>query len=426
MRRLIFLFSVFGLFCLGDVSGETYQSKHFTIHSDLDARYVRLMQANAEAFLTDISRRYFRGVTGKRVTIYLSESQSETFKLLRKHGHKSKTNRSYYVTKTNTIYTHRLSRSGSRIDEIGTLFHEIVHHLVHSNYKNPPIWFNEGLATFLGDENRILNGKVALGNPDIRRAKKLKERIEKGVRPNLKRLFPMTQKQLYNWPVGYNFSRALFYWLYETGELEDYLQNARKEGFEVLVLEQTVGKKVNEINRELLDFIKEYCYAGAYVYEGVRTRDSGRKKELFEKALGLRAHYGTAKLELSLCYYREKDYNQCKKYLKQILMGPESIEYPVAAKQLGHCYYVEKDYTEALKYYEKSLEHSEYRQSKYELYYHMANCYYYLNEREETKRLHREFLDNCWETEKFANKIAYSKKYLAHVEKTTTAEKAED
>jgi tetratricopeptide (TPR) repeat protein len=370
------------------------------------------VQANAEAFLTDISRRYFRSVTGKHVTIYLSKDQSETFKLLRKHGHKSKTNRSSYVVKTNAIYTHLLLRSGSRIDEIGTLFHEIVHHLVCSNYKNPPIWFNEGLATFLGNENRILNGKVVLGNPDIRRAKELKDRIGKGVKPNLKRLLPMTQKQLYNWPIGYNFSRALFYWLYETGELEDYLQNARKEGFEVLVLEQTVGKKVNEINRELLDFIREYCYAGAYVYEGVRIRDSAQKKELFNKALSLRAHYGTAKSELAFCYYREKDYNQSKKYLKQILMGPESIEYPTAAKQLGHCYYMEKDYPEALKYYEKSLEYSEYHQRKYELYYHIANCYHYLKNYETAKKFHEDFLENCWEPERFTDETAYSKRYL--------------
>lgn len=410
MRKWILGIFVWGLVFAGDSFGETYESKHFTIYSDLDPRYVKVVQANAEAYFTDMVGRYFKNGGGKRVKIYFSETQSDTFKLLRKRGHKNKTNRSFYVYKDSSIYTHRFTKGGHEI-EIGTLFHEITHHMVRLNFKDPPIWLNEGLACFLGNETRIVRGKAVVGQPNPWRERELKERIEKGIRPNLKRLFPMTQKELYKWPIGYNFSRALFYWLHESGKLEEYLQNAEKDGYDISVLEKTVNKSVNEINKELLEFIQKYCYAGAYVHEGQRVRSKAKEKEMFTKAVELLPDYSKGLFELGLCYYREKDYDNCRKYLNRILEDPDSIHYMNASDYIGRCYYYEKDYPKALEYFKKALAYSEYYDRSYKICFWIANCYHYMKDHAGAQEFYKIFFDNNWEPEDMAEQVKYAENY---------------
>lgn len=410
MRKCVFLFFVWGLVCLPKAFGETYESKHFAIYSDLDPRYVQVIQANAEAYYTNIQQRYFRKSGGKRVKLYFSETQSETFRLLRKHGRKSKANRSVYVPITGSIYTHRLTKGGSEI-EMGVLFHEITHHLVRSNFKDPPVWFNEGLACFFGGETVVVKGKVTFGRPEPPLEVDLKERMEKGIRPNLKRLFPMTQKQLYNWPVGYNFSRALFYWLYENGKLQEYLQNVERDGYDISVLEKTVNKPVNEINKELFGFIRKYCYAGAYVYEGQRVRSSAKKKEMFTKAVELLPDYGKGLFELGLCCYKEKDYENCRRYLSKILEDPNSIHYMNAADYTGRCYYYEKDYPKALGHFQKALGYSEYDERAYKICFSIANCHHYMKDHARAKEFYKMFLDNNWEPDRSPKRVKDAENY---------------
>lgn len=410
MKRHVIL--CFGWLLLSFRSGfaETYKSDHFIIHSDLDPRYVQFIQANAEAYYENMTKQYFRTGGGKPITVYYSKTQSETFQLLRNRGHKTEAHSSYYVSDEAAIYTYRIANNGGIVD-IGTLFHEITHHFVRSNFKDPPVWFNEGLACFLGNETRIVKGKIEVGEPEPWREEDLKERIEKDIKPNLKRLFPMTQKQLYDWPIGYNFSRAFFYWLYESGKLEEYLQNVRKNGFEIWVLEQTVHKPVNEINKELLAFIQKDCYAGAYLGQGLRNRNEVQKREAFLKALELKPNYRKAKLELALCCYRAGDYKQCRSWLGDILLFPESSEYRKATEYMGHSYSREGDYVKAIEYYEKSLEYSDYYEYKYNLYYWIANCHHYLKDYATAKKFYKMFLDGNWEPEKDPKEVAYAKEY---------------
>ena len=410
MRKCVFSFFIWGFVCLPKAFGETYESKHFAIYSDLAPRYVQVIQANAEAYYTSIQQRYFRKSGGKRVKIYFSETQSETFQLLRTHGRKSKANRSVYVPVTGSIYTHRLTKGGGNI-EMGVLFHEITHHLVRSNFKDPPVWFNEGLACFLGGETVVVKGEAKFGRPEPPLEIDLKERIEKGIRPNLKRLFPMTQKELYSWPIGYNFSRALFYWLHEIGKLEEYLQNVEGDGYDISILEKTVNKPVNEINKELLEFIQKYCYAGAYVYQGQRVRSSAKKKEMFAKAVELLPDYGKGLIELGLCYYREKDYESCRKYMSRILEEPDSSEYMNAAIYAGRCYYDEKDYPKALEYFHKALGYSKYDERGYKICYWVANCYHYMKDHARAKEFYKMFLDNNWEPEEMDEQVKYAENY---------------
>jgi hypothetical protein len=407
-RQFIVCFGFLFLFLTG-VSAETYESKHFIIHSDLDPRFVQFIQTNAEAFYENMVGRYFK-TGGKRLTIYYSKTQSETFQLLRKQKHKTKAHKSYYIIDEEAVYTYRVENKGGVVD-IGVLFHEITHHFVRSNFKDPPVWFNEGLACFFGDETHIVKGNVELGKPNPWREIELKERVEKGIKPNLKRLFPMTQEQLYNWPIGYNFSRALFYWLYKIGKLEQYLQNVQSYGYDISVLEQTVHKPVNEINEDLLAFIQKDCYAGAYLREGQKSRDEVKKQEAFLKAIELKPNYRRAELELALCFYRNGDYKQCRTQLQNILRFPESSEYRDAAEYMGHCYYREGNYAEALEYYEKSLEHADYYEYKYYIYYWIANCYHYIKDYETAKKFHKMFLEGNWEPENSPKQVAYAKEY---------------
>ena len=404
---------------------ESYKSEHFIIHSDLDPRYVRFVQANAEAYYRNMVGRYFRTGWRKPLTIHYSKTHSDTFRLLREHGHKLKARYSYYVPSVPAIYTHQFTKEGGRISW-GTLFHEITHHFVHLNFQNPPAWFNEGLACFFGNETQVVKGRITLGRPNPGRERKLRERIEKGIRPNIKRLCSMSREELYNWPVGYHFSRALFYWLYETGELKEYLWNVRRKGYAFAVLEETVSKSYKEIHAELLAFIKSDCYAGACLQDGRLAKDNNSKKEAFRKALDLRPYYHSAHFELANCHYRAKDYSKCRAHLQQILADPGSIEYRRAAKQMGHSYYYEKDYARALEYYQMAVEYSEYNEYKYELYYWMANCYRYLKDYETAKKLYKMFLDNNWEPKRLSKSVEYAKKYQQWYEQKSTEEKSKD
>jgi len=410
MRKHRFLCFGFSLLFFTSVFGETYKSRHVIIESDLDPLYVQYIQANAGAFYATMKNQYFRKGGKTPLTIYYSKTQSDTFKLLRQKGHKNRAHKSYYVSKEAAIYTHRFTKQGGTV-RIGTLFHEITHHFVRANFKDPPTWFNEGLACFFGDETRIVKGKLMVGEPSPRRQRELKERIEKGARLNLKRLFGMTQKELYNWPVGYELSWVLLYWLYENGKFGEYLQNVQKNGFEIWVLEQTLNKPVNEINRELLAYIKKDCYAGAYLRDGQRTRNNAQKKEAFLKALELKPDYKKAQFELALCYYRDKDYEKCKEYLRKILRSPETIECRSAAEQMGRCYYREKDYAQALEYFQKALEYSDYYEYKFGLYYWIANCHHYLKDHSTAKEFYKVFLNNNWEPEKHEKRVTYAKEY---------------
>lgn len=422
MRKCGLLCFVFIFLCFTSVSAETYKSKHFVIHSDLDARYVHFVQANVEAYYENLEGQYFQTGWQKPLVIYYSKSQADTQKLLYEHGHKGKVDYGRYISSTPAVYTHRFMNSGG-LSGWGTLFHEITHHFVELNFKKPPAWFNEGLACFLGEQARVVKGRLVVGRPNPWREQILRDKIEKGLRPSLKRLFSISTKQFYNWSIGYHFARALFCWLHENGHLERYLEVSREKGYELSVLEETVSKSCGRINVEVLKFIKQNCYAGAYVKDGWQAKDWGRKKKAFMKALELKPDYQVAQLELAWCCYHSRDYEMCRENLKQVLQRPGSIEYRDAVELMGHTYYSEKDYAEALKYYQRALEYSDYNEYKYELYYWMANCHHHLKDYVTAKKLHKIFLDNNWEPEKHPQRVAYAKKYQKWNEKKSLEDK---
>lgn len=405
---------IFSLAC--DVSAEAYRSEHFIIHSDIDPRCVKVLQANVEAFYGNLAGRFFKTGWSKPLEIYYSKNHSETFKLLCLHGHKKRhggnvrARSSYYILETQTIYTHQYY-DNERPVGIDVLFHEITHHFIETNYPKAPRWFHEGLATFLGDETHIVKGKLTLGSPHPWRDYRLKEQIEKGTVPNVRKLFVIPDRQFYNWPIGYHFSRAFFYWLYENKHLEQYLRNVQSDGFDLAVLERTVYKPASQINKELLDFIKTDCYAGAYIYESWRQRGGDKQKDVLLKALELKPRYARARLYLATFYYQRKDYKQARQYLELILRDDTNAEYCQAAELMGDCFTSQANYERALQYYQKALEYADFDEHKYELYYYIAQCYDNLKDSQKAEEFYQKFLAENWQQEKSPKMARYARDF---------------
>ncbi|MHC4624088.1 MAG: tetratricopeptide repeat protein [Planctomycetota bacterium] len=416
MRAYAILFLAWHFLFLSDVLAETYESEHFIIYSDLDPRYVHFVQENAEAYYRQMEQLYFRTGGAKRIKIYYSRTQADTQKLFYKHGLNEQAHYGRYVAGVPAIYTHRLMNDGGQ-SGWGTLFHEITHHFVGLNYSYAPVWFNEGLACLLGEQTRIVKGRASIGHPNPWREHALRKMIENGEKIDVRHLTSLTADQFHKRRENYHPARALFYWLYDNGYLEEYLQNVRRKGYGLSVLEQTVGKRFRVINTELLSFIEKNCYAGAYLYEGARSEEQAQRERLFLKALELKPDYKAARLRLARDCFRNRNHQKCRENLEPVLRDYECIEYRGALELTGHMHYREKNHAEALKYYRKALDYSQYYEYKHELYHWMAICYHFLKDYDTARQFHKKFLDSNWEPDRLSKLVEYSRKYVKAPEK---------
>jgi len=424
MKKQIFLCVCCALLLFTNAFAEDYRSDHFIIYSDLDPCYVQFVRANAEAYYENLQGRYFETGWRKPLTIYYSKTQADTQQLLNRHGNEAEVGYGRYESTIPAVYTHQFMNNGE-LSGWGTLFHEITHHFIQLNYRSPPAWFDEGLACFLSEQTRIVKGKLTVGGPNPWREQILRNEIEQGRRPNIKRLFSSSTEQFHDWDLGCHFARAFFYWLHETGRLEQYLRTTQEKGYELSVLEETVAKSYGRINIGLSKFIKKNCYAGAYLKDGQQTEDQTQKIQAFLKALESKPDYQIARLELAGCYYRSKDYEKCRKNLKQIFDDPESIEYQRAARLMANTYYNEKDYSRALEYYSKAWEYSDYYEYKHRIAYQIGNCFYYLEDSEGAKQWYKKFLDCNWEQESMKTSADYARKYLGCTDTAIDAKQGE-
>ncbi len=410
MKRVFEFFIIF-LFC-SHVWAKTYTSSHFIIDSDLDHRYLTILQLNVEKYYENMVGNFFAKGWEKSLKIYYLKNQSDTQKLLKKHGHKYKVGYGCIMYSEPAVYSHQFMNDGGPTG-FGTLFHEVTHHFVSINYKDVPTWFNEGLATFLGEQTKIVNGKLTVGRPNPWRERILRDMIENGRPINIKFLTLLTtETKFHNWEPAYPVARAFFYWLYEADLLGKYLENVRQKGYGLSVIEETVGKPYKEINDELLAFIKTNCYPAAYYEDGCRAKDIEEKKKFFEKALEIKPSYQPAILELARYFHAKKDHEKCRQTLKPILDDTQSILYRDALYLTGGTFYENNLYAQALEFYQKTREYSEYNEYKYEIAYWIANCCYYLKDYEKAKQWHKTFLDENWEPERHSDWVAYAQDYL--------------
>ena len=411
--------------------GKNYHSEHFIIYSDSDPRCVRFIRLTAEAYYKNLRERYFtKGWSNPSVNlyadadeepliIYCSRTQSDTRKLLNERDHKDETGYGYYISAVPAVYVHRFMDNGQRSGR-DMLLRGITYHFISLNFHNPPAWFKEGLACFLSEQSQIVKGELVTG-PNSRRGQILRDNIEEGLRPNIRRLFLSSTRQFYDWPVGWDFAGAFFYWLNESGQLKRYLRNVQAKGFGLSVLEETLSKPYGKVNTELLRFIKNDCYAGAYLKDGRDCEDVAAKKQAFLEALQLKPDYQAAKLELAKCYYHSGDFEKCRENLKQILNNLTSSEYRRAARLMGDTYYKRKKYPEALEHYKRAWENSSYYEYKYRVTYQIANCYYYLKHLAGARQWYKRFLNERWEPESMKACADFARKYTGRSKITTGA-----
>lgn len=413
MRIFILRFVVvFHLLGCSFAYSETYESEHFVIHSVVDYRFVEFIQNNIEPFYDEMVSGYFGSGWEKPLNIYYSKTQSDTQELFDKLGYKDKAHYGVYIPSMNAIFTHRNMDSGN-FSGLGTLYHEIIHCFVGVNFDRAPTWFNEGLATLLGEQVRYVNGRLTIGCANPWREQILREMIEKGEKIDVKKLASMSTATFYGRYDNYHLTRALFYWVYEGGYLQEYLQNVQKEGYGIAVLEKTVGKTCESINLEVLEFIKSNCYPAAYYQDGIETRSLREKKAFFEKSLEIKPNYCPSKLELARCYFDENDYENCEAMLDSILVDPGLKEYSSATRLLGRIYYKQKKFADALELYEKAWESCSYYEYRYEDALYVANCYHLLGDRAKAKQWYTKFVDDNWEPDRMAGQVKFARNYEA-------------
>jgi len=408
----------YGIFCFCSVlllSGLCpaggYPSEHFLIYSDLDPNYVGYARQAAESYYENLSDRYFPVGWEEPLTIYYSRTAGESRQLLKDHGFQEQAEYGFYIPKVPAAYVHCLDERGESLGW-GPLYHELVHHFVRRNFRGAPEWFEEGLACFFGRQGQVGRLGPVITGPEPQVARVLKEKIDRGSRPNVKLLFSTKGRDFYEWPIGRSFAQLFFYWLYERGQLETYLANVRRKGFELSVLEQTVGGSFGKINMELLDFLRANCEAAGCVAEGLAAGDERRKQQAFGDALRARPDYLRARLELARSLYRCGDFGLCRKQLKTILTNPKGGYRRSAAALTGNSYYKQKAYERARSYYLQAWDCAENYPYKYRLAYRIGNCCYYLQDSAEAVKWYSSFLDNNWQQGEMAESMAYARKFI--------------
>ena len=417
MKKFIVLFLCFIFLPISFVSAENYEGSNFTLTTDLDSHYAKLIVEKIEAFYTAVGTDFSLSPC-QPLHIYYSKTQADTQKLLDDYGHKVKVDRAYFSQDASSIYAHQYMDNGQPCD-IDAVFPEIAQSIVACHFKNCPPWFCQGLASFLGEKRAVIRKQLTAVEPNPWRDQLLRDKIETAARPSVKRLFLTSSTERFSsWDIGPHFARALFCWLDETGNLKKYLESVYSQGYELSVLEKTLGKPTEKINLELMKFIKKFCYAGAFLQDGLDANSPAQKEHYFMKALELKPNYSTASFELGKLFYSAGNYEKSRQYLSQVLSNPECASYRDAEELTADICYNEKNYISALAHYLAAWEYSEYYDYKYRTAYKIANCYYKLNDPNNAHQWYTKFLYYNWQPEKTKSQVEYAQKYTG-VQKIT-------
>ncbi len=417
MNKSILLYLCLVVFLPCSASAKEYHSAHFIIQSNLDSRLVEFVQQNAEAYYNNIRISYSFEDWQSPLTIYYSRTEADTHKLLAARGYTDNAVRSCYVHDSPAVYAYQSNNKGES-DDCETLFYGITRHLIRWNLKNAPEWFSDGLSSFLSQQARIVKNKLIITGPRPGDNFALRDKLERGSRPRIKLLFNTTTEQFHSMPYGRHFARELFYWLHKTKKLSLYIQNVKRNGYEIFVLENTVSKDLGGINLELLDFLNKTCFAEAYLSQAASAENTAQKKEGFLKALELKPDYQRARVGLAKCLLENKEYQECKKNLRKLLNLPESPQYLQAAVLMGNVYYSEKDYNKALEYYNKAWEYSKNYAYRYRTAYRIANCYHRLKNTTYAKQWYQKFLSLRWNSDDMKLCADYARKYVSFTKRT--------
>jgi len=384
------------------VHGKLYQSKHFIVFSNMPQIFKKLILTQSEVYYQGVTPKYFSKGFDKQLKIYYKKTASKSDKEF-----------GFYEEYIPAVFTSRERYDGT-ISGWGTLFHEISHHFVQINYGNTPKWFSEGLAAFLGEPSRIINGKLIIGFPNPWREQLLRNGIEsEGEDIDISRLIAMSDSEFDKWDIACHVARDFFYWLYSRGKLVDFLTKVKDQWSGVETLENIFSEKIDTLNQQFIAFIKNDCYAGAYVKDGQDTDDVLRKKEAYTKALSLKPDYDMAKFLLAQEVYEKTDIIRAKALLSDILINKESTWFMSAAFELGLIYYDnENNFTKALEYLQLAWDYSDYDEYRYEIAYNLGCCYLYLGDRDNAKKWFKNYIKYNYAPEQDAKNFEFAESFL--------------
>lgn len=393
--------------------GKMYKSKHFIIQTELDHRFVGFIENVAETYYANMLE-YGLASKGKgRLTVYYSETESEAKHLFKLHGYNGKQGNYYYAADIPAVYVYRRAGDGEYVGW-RPLFYGITYHLVNRELVDAPVWFKEGVSCFFSEKGQLIKSELVFDSVNPKQQQLLRKELEKVGRANIKRLYSSTAERFYTWNIGIPFAKTFFYWLCETGQLKNYMNVVKTDGFELVVLEKTLSRSFSKINMELSRFIKKNVYADAYLGDGRQASDESEKERLFGQALELRFGYYAVYLDLAKLHYLNKEYEKSIENLELILVQGQKREYRQVVKLMAKVYYRKKDFPKALDYYMKAWEYSDYDEYKYRLAFGIANCHYHLKDLENARKWYKRFLKDKWEIKPMQKAVEYAEKFVEY------------
>jgi len=392
------------------VFGVVYQSEHFIIYSDMNPSYVRMAQANAEAFYDNLAGKYFKGGWTEPLTIYCCEDQDQADRFLVANGHKDGAE-GYYAALVPAVYAYHFDSGGNAVGWFG-LFHGIASHLIEVNSQKGSELFKKELVYFLAAQSKIVKGGLFFEEPDLGGLRVSDENIEDMVGNCLRALFAAAGAQSVGADAMRAFTPSFFCWLDDKGILKNYLYRVYKKDYKLAILEQTAQLRYGQIKEELASEIRQNKTACDYLDQSRYSSDAKEAEETVLMALRLRPDSYRTQLEVASFYYDRGNYKRCREMLKPIMVGAANDYSRSAARLAGDSCYKEKDYKAAMEHYETAWEYSDYYEYKYRLAYRMANCCHYLENTTKAKRWYESFLAERWEQDQMQAGAEYAAKYL--------------
>lgn len=146
---------------------QNFQSRHYTILSDLPAELVRPMAAHMDMVFDEYVSRFssFRPRNNKRMPLYLIDRREDFIEFMRRHGIDAVNSGGLFAYGGRIEGLFIWTRGRTRADVLRTLQHEGFHQFAYAYIgPNLPIWANEGIAVYFENAlpvgNRLFAGLV--------------------------------------------------------------------------------------------------------------------------------------------------------------------------------------------------------------------------------------------------------------------------
>ena len=145
------------------------RSKNFLLVGNASEKEIRQVATRLEQFRDVFLRLFPRATTGATlpttVVVFKSHSSYRPFKPLYQ-GKPQDNVAGYFQPGEDVNYITLTPEPHGEESPFGTIFHEYTHLLINHNMKDPPVWFNEGIAEYYSTlEVTDGNKKITLGKP---------------------------------------------------------------------------------------------------------------------------------------------------------------------------------------------------------------------------------------------------------------------